>query len=396
MRVLFVTSRFPGDLHSGDRRRAWEQLRLLAPAHAITLLTFEDDGGDPSQRQRVSELCERVILVPRRRPGMLARAALALPGSTPLQVALYAAPGLQRALREACAQSSYDLIHLQLARLGTLVPRAPTAPPCVLDFVDALSLNMARRAHYARGPTRLAARLEAKRLLRYERELCGRIAAGAVSAAGDRAALGDPPNVRLVHNGVDLQEFPFCATPRDDSAIAFVGNLGYFPNVDAATWFAAQMPRIRATRPAAELRLIGARPAARLLRLAARRAGVRIIGPVAEVHPHLSRAAVAIAPMRAGSGQQLKILEAMATGTPVVATSAAAAAIEAMPGRDLLVADHADDFADAVLRVLGDRHLAAMLARNGRDLVEQHYTWQASAKALEHVWFEAVAKRTSG
>jgi sugar transferase (PEP-CTERM/EpsH1 system associated) len=391
MRVLFVTSRFPGDLHSGDRRRAWEQLRLLAPAHAITLLTFEDDGGDPSQRQRVSELCERVILVPRRRLGMLARAALALPGSTPLQVALYAAPGLQRALREACAQSPFDLIHLQLARLGALVPRASSAPPCVLDFVDALSLNMARRAQHDHGVMRFGASVEAKRLLGYERGLCGRITAGAVSASGDRAALGDPRNVQLVHNGVDPLEFPFAVEPRDDSAIAFIGNLGYFPNVDAALWFAAQMPRIRAARAGAELRLIGARPAARLQRLAAHREGVRLVGPVADVHPHLARAAVAITPMRAGSGQQLKILEAMATGTPVVATSIAAAAIEAVPGRDLLVADHAGDFADAVLRVLDDRALAAKLARNGRELVERRYTWQASADALERVWLDAVA-----
>lgn len=389
MRVLFLTSRFPGDLRSGDRRRAYEQLRLLAPDHAITLLTFDDRGGDPALRRQVFDLCERVILVPRDRLGMLARAALALPRSTPLQTALYASPRLRRALHEACAGAAFDLVHLQLARLGTFAP-APLALPCVVDFVDALSLNMARRAQYDRGPMRLVARLEARRLARYERELCGRVTAGAVSSARDRAALGDPTNVRLVHNGVDPHEFPFSTAPRDDSAIAFVGNLGYFPNVDAAIWFASRMPRIRHARPAAELRLIGARPAARLQRLAARVAGVRVIGPVDRVHPHLAKAAVAIAPMRAGSGQQLKILEAMATGTPVVATGDAAAAIEAVPGRDLLVADHPDDFADAVLRVLDDRGLAATLARNGGDFVERRYTWQASAKALEHAWREAV------
>ena len=99
MRVLFLTSRFPGDLRSGDRRRAYEQLRLLAPKHAITLLTFDDRGGDPGLRRQVFELCERVILVPRDRLGMLARAALALPRTLPLQVALYAAPALRTCTR---------------------------------------------------------------------------------------------------------------------------------------------------------------------------------------------------------------------------------------------------------------------------------------------------------
>ncbi|MBA8882855.1 glycosyltransferase family 4 protein [Dokdonella fugitiva] len=393
MRVLFLTSRFPGDLRSGDRRRAYEQLRLLAPTHAITLLTFDDRGGDPGLRRQVFELCERVILVPRDRLGMLARAALALPRALPLQVALYAAPALRKALHEACGDAAFDLVHLQLSRLGTFAP-VPHGVPCVVDFVDALSLNMARRAHYDRGPMGLVARLEARRLARYERALCGRIAAGAVSSARDLAALGEPGNVRLVHNGVDPAEFPFSTAPRDDAAIAFVGNLGYFPNVDAALWFASRMPRIRAARPAAELRLVGARPAARLHRLAARVEGVRVIGPVERVHPHLARAAVAIAPMRAGSGQQLKILEAMATGTPVVATRDAAAAIDAVPGRDLLAADDPDDFADAVLRVLGDRELATTLARNGGDFVERRYSWRASAQALEQVWREAAGAPT--
>ncbi|MGN6517847.1 MAG: glycosyltransferase family 4 protein [Dokdonella sp.] len=393
MRVLFLTTRFPGDLRSGDRRRAYEQLRLLAPSHAITLLTFDDRGGDPALRRELFGLCERVILVPRDRAGMLVRAALALPTSTPLQAALYASPRLRQALHDACAQASFDLVHLQLARLGAFAPPS-SALPCVVDFVDALSLNMARRARYDRGPMGLAARLEAHRLARYERELCGRVSAGAVSSARDRAALGDPPNVHLVHNGVDPAEFPFSDTPRDAAAIAFVGNLGYFPNVDAASWFATQMPRIRVAMPAAELRLIGARPAKRLLRLAAHVEGVRVIGPVERVHPHLARAAVAIAPMRAGSGQQLKILEAMASGTPVVATTDAAAAIEAVPARDLLVADEPHAFADAVLRVLGDRDLAATLARNGAEFVERRYSWRASAQALERVWRDAIGART--
>lgn len=393
MRVLFLTSRFPSDRRSGDRRRAFEHLRLLAPAHAITLLTFDDDADDDGEaRHRVLDWCERVICVPQDRVRMFARAACALPGRTPLQAALYAAPPLRRAMRAACAQTRFDLVHVQLARLGTFVPPA-TALPCVVDFVDALSLNMARRAQYDRGPMRWIAQLEARRLARYERELCNRIGAGAVSSARDRAALGDPPNLHRVRNGVDLAQFPFSDAPRDGAAIAFVGNLDYFPNVDAAAWFAPQMPRIRSACPTAELRLIGARPAARLRRLAARGEGIRVVGAVASVHPHLASAAVAIAPMRAGSGQQLKILEAMATGTPVVATSDAAAALDAVPGRDLLTADRAEDFADAVLRLLGDRDLAAALARSARDFVERHYTWHASAQVLERVWFDAVGDR---
>ena len=388
MRVLFLTSRFPGDLRSGDRRRAYEQLLYLAMDHAITLLTFDDNGSDPALRARVFAACERVILVPRDRVAMAWRVMRAAFGSMPMQTALYAAPALQRALAEACTTTRFDVLHVQLARMGTFV--TSDGAPCVLDFVDALSLNMAQRARFDRSPLGLVARVEAKRMVVYERDLVGRISRGAVTTCRDHDALGKPDNVRLVDNGVDLDEFPFVGGGRDAATVVFVGNLGYFPNIDAARWFIAQMPSVRAAVAGAELHLIGARPTASLHRLAKHVDGVHVIGPVANVHTRLAQAAVAVAPMRAGSGQQIKILEAMATGTPVVATSSAAEAIDARDGYELLIADRPDHFTAAVIRLLVDRQFAASLAKAARELIERRYTWDASAKALERLWIEAA------
>ena len=388
MRVLFLTSRFPGDLRSGDRRRAYEQLLCLARQHTITLLTFEDDAGAVALGARVFAACERVILVPRDRVAMAWRVLRAAFGSMPMQTALYAAPALERALLDACAATRFDVLHVQLSRMGTFVDVA--GAPCVLDFVDSLSLNMAQRARFDRSPLGWAARVESKRLQVYERMLARRVLRGAVTTRRDHDALGNPDNVSLIDNGVDLAEFPFVADGRDAATIVFTGNLGYFPNVDAARWFIAQMPRVRAVVADAQLHLIGARPSPSLCRLAARVAGVQVIGPVPNVHARLARAALAVAPMRAGSGQQIKILEAMASGTPVVATSNAAAAISARDGQELLVADSAEDFAAAVIRLLGDRAAALRLAKAARALVERRYTWDASAKALEHLWIEAA------
>jgi polysaccharide biosynthesis protein PslH len=388
MRVLFLTSRFPGDLRTGDRRRAYEQLLRLSNDHAITLLTFADEGNDTAVRARIFAACERVILVPRDPIAMAWRLIRAAFGSIPMQVALYAAPALRRALTDACATRRFDVLHVQLARMGTFV--TSDGAPCILDFVDALSLNMAQRARFDRGPLGLIAQVEAKRLRSYERDLAARVSRGAVTTRLDHDALGKPDNVELVDNGVDLEEFPFVDGGRDATTIVFVGNLSYFPNVDAARWFATQMPRVRTAFAGAELHLIGARPTASLRRLAARVEGVKLIGPVENVHTRLARAALAVAPMRAGSGQQIKILEAMATGTPVVATSSAAAAIDARDGIELLIADRPDDFAAAVIRLLVDRPFAVSLAKAARALIERRYTWSASAKALEGLWIEAA------
>lgn len=171
--------------------------------------------------------------------------------------------------------------------------------------------------------------------------------------------------------------------------VVFVGNLGYFPNVDAALWFAQETLPLLA-RPT-HLELVGMRPAPVLQRLAATNDRVHLVGPVAEVQTHYSRAAVAIAPLRSGSGQQLKILEAMAMGTPVVATSMASAGIDALPGEHLLVADQPADLARQIERLLRSPSLAASLAYAARALIERRYSWEASALALERLWLQAAA-----
>lgn len=393
MRVLFITSRFPVDLRKGDQLRAYNQLRDLSQRHAITLLTFDCIAPDPQFRKQLEACCERVIVVPQNAVGMALRALRALPGLTPLQAAMYGSRALRTALIGLLKSSQFDLAHIQMARLGPLLPHLSPLP-LVLDLIDALSLNMARRAKLDHGPMGYLAHIEAGRLPAYERALCAKVSAAAVSALPDRSAIGgNLGNLHLVSNGVDLDLFPFTTEPRREAEVVFVGNLGYFPNVDAASWFAEQvMPLLLARSPKATCYLVGARPPAALRRLAGHAPHVQMVGPVADVHPHLARASVAVAPMRAGSGQQIKIFEAMATGTPVVATSLAAAGLDVEHGRHLLVADGPEEFAAAVARLLDDPDLAATLATNARVLIEQRYTWTRSNEALEKLWIAAAAE----
>ena len=394
MRVLFITSRFPQSLRRGDEQRAYQHLRELAARHEITLLAFAPEDEKSPVTAEIRRWCRRVVTVEPSAGGRWIRALRALPGSVPLQAAMNDTHAFRSALTELVRTSRFDLAHVLLARMGEMLPLLGSLP-CVLDLVDALSVNMAQRARYDAGPMRLLARLEAARLRPYERRLCARVDAAAISSARDRDALGgDLPALHVVANGIDADEFAFSAQARESHRLVFSGNLGYFPNVDAALWFVREVfPLVRAQHPTAELHLVGARPAGVLRRLAETAPGVRLIGPVDDMRSHLSRAAVALAPMRAGSGQQIKILEAMGCGTPVVATSQAMGGLDAMAGRHLLVADDAQTYAEAVSRLLNDSVFAGELARNARRLVEQHYTWKGSAESMEMLWQAAAAGR---
>lgn len=394
LRVLFVTGRVPGAGPRGDQVRARAHLVELARRHRITLLTV----GDQERRRDewLQQICENVVYVPHDWLAAGIGAVRSLASGVPLQVAAFSTLRLMAAAQQLLAGTAFDLVHLQLARLGPLAECVPPEIPVTVDFVDALSVNMQRRAALDRWPLSAIARREARLLGNYEQKLAEFVAGSCAASNSDRAYLGGESKVHQVANGVDVSAFAFVppiARPATFSVV-FVGNLGYFPNVDAICWFVdAVWPRVKQHFGDVTLQLVGARPHRRLLALASRENSISLVGPVDIVQPILAAATVAIAPLRAGSGQQLKVLEAMACGTPIVASRMAADAVQACDGQHLLIADDAVTFANQVVRLLSDRSLRSRLAAEAHRFVTMNFTWQRSAIALEKLWVETARAR---
>jgi glycosyltransferase involved in cell wall biosynthesis len=174
-------------------------------------------------------------------------------------------------------------------------------------------------------------------------------------------------------------ERPFA---KDAQAIVMTGLMDYWPNIQAAEWFANRvMPLLAQKLPHACFYVVGANPAPGFLKQIPR---VVVSGRVPDVRPYLAHAAVAVAPLQIARGVQNKVLEAMAMGRPVVASGAAIRALEAVPGRDLLVADQAQDFAQAVVRAV-QPPLAQALGAHGRSYVERHHDWGHSLVAFDEL-----------
>src|SRR6185436_3795466 len=198
--------------------------------------------------------------------------------------------------------------------------------PKVLDFVDVDSALWRASAARRMPPLSWLQRLEARRLARFEIETVRRfdhalfVSAAEARDFGRRA--GDPP-VAVVGNGVDLDAFALRNGTPVAPEIVFTGTMDYFPNVDAVQYLSASiLPRVRDAVPAARFTIVGRNPT-RAVRRLAREPEVTVTGAVPDVRPYLARAAVAVAPMRIARGVQNKVLEAMAAGVPVVATSVA-------------------------------------------------------------------------
>ena len=386
MKVLFLVTRLPVPPWRGDQVRAYHHLRQLAPRHDITCCALVTRPPPDGLRAAVEALGVRLEVVPLGTLGALPALARALLGdSRPLQVLLYLRQGACRRVAELLRAGRFDVVHAQLVRTAPYLPEDGRTP-VVLDLIDALSANLAGRARRERGPMAPVAAWEATRLARFERALIARASRSLVVSARERDALGGGERIAVVANGVDADAFAFQDGPRPAARIVFAGNLGYFPNVDAARWLVADiLPRIRTTLPEVELHLVGARPA-RAVRALVRTPGVTLAAAVPDMAPELAAATVALVPMRAGTGLQNKVLEAMSVGTPVVATPTVAAALDVTPGTHLMVAGDAAELAAATVALLRDPVRARSMAAAARALVERRYRWDESAAGVEAAW----------
>ena len=390
MDILFIASRLPYPPLQGDRRRAYHQLRWLSRRHRVTLVAPVWHRAEAAGAAELAPFCAHVELVPLSAWRGAWRAGWGTPTGLPWQTLYYGDPALSERVRVVLERQPVDLAHVQLircARVGAVLSGVPR----VLDFIDALSLNLARRAARERGLLAWLWREEARRAGRYERELIRHFTQLVITTEQDRAAIGDYPNLRIVPNGVDTELFPFVASGREAALLVFSGRLGYFPNADAAAYLVEEiLPLIRREVPEAQVALVGADPPARVRRLA-RVPGVKVTGYVDSVHAYLARATVAVVPMRGGTGMQLKMLEAMASGAPVVATPFALGGLPARDGEELCIAGSTTQFAERVLELLRDPARRDRLAHNARRMVEVHCGWGPAVAALERVYAEAVA-----
>jgi len=281
--------------------------------------------------------------------------------------------------------------------------------PIVWDSVDCISLLFEGASRNSSNAfVRLITRFELPRTRRFEGFLVHQFERVLATSPQDKRALyelGDQYsrasnpeayNVTVLPNGVDLEYFSPIPNQRESDIIIFTGKLSYHANQTAATYLADDiMPHIWERRPQTKLQLVGKDPPAAIRRLAERETHIEVSGYVPDMRNYLCRASLAIAPLVYGAGIQNKVLEAMACGIPVAASSQAASALGAIPGRDVLVADEPQEIAAAALQLLDDPHLNTHIGENGRAYVERHHDWNSIAAQLENIYRETIGNLDS-
>jgi glycosyltransferase involved in cell wall biosynthesis len=248
--------------------------------------------------------------------------------------------------------------------------------------------------HPRRWPAALYSWLQVPRLARLEAAVCRSVDEVVCVSREDGLALQHlVPSLSplLVPNGIDFDDYAHPGLLPDEmqagaDTLVLTGKMDYRPNVDAALWLVNEiMPRVRAARPRALCLIVGQKPVPEVRRLQGRH-GAIVTGAVGDARPYIGHAAVYVAPLRMGGGTRFKLLEAMALGRPVVATTLGAEGFDVAAGRELLLADTAETFARAVVTLLEDPTRAAGLGTAGRAFVKAGYDWGSLVPRLEALY----------
>jgi len=388
VKILFACHRFPFPPNRGGKIRPFNMIKHLSRRHEVYVATLAHSQQELNEGAGLKEYCAEIYteVVPERTRWL--RAIRALAGTTPSSVAYFSSSCLRRRIQEATRKISFDvvLVHCAFAaQYGLDVP----AKFRVIDFGDLDSGKWLDYSKWRSFPLSWGYYLEAKKLRRYERQVAAAFDYCTLTTQGEleefkKLNVGRPHKV--IPNGVDGNYFhPNGGPGQGKPVIVLVGRMDYFPNIDAAQYFAKSIfPVVRQSVPDAQLHLVGSSPTRGVRSLAAI-PGVTVTGHVADVRPYLIDATVAVAPLRLARGTQNKILEAMAMGIPVVATSEAAKGVQITGSKQLLVADGHRLFAEEVINVIEKMPLRKTLSESGRRQVEQAHSWSRSMSNLDDI-----------
>ncbi|QCJ45903.1 glycosyltransferase [Haloprofundus sp. MHR1] len=384
-RILVLCSRLPYPLTGGAKIRMFYTARELALEHDVELLVVDEAPVDDKAISELESVFADVNVFSHPSSRFYLNTVPGLFSRRPLQAHYFHFGAVNTWLDEH--EHRFDLLYCNHVRTTEYVRGRST--PKVVDLVDAISRNYREASRDASGLWRFIYPLEYRRLRRYERRVVRAFDRAFIITTADRAFItdgGSYPSPSVLPNGVkpELLEREPAAHRVVESAptIVFLGKMDYFPNENAAEYFASEVfPQVRETYPAAEFFVVGSSPSDKVAVLDDI-PGVTVTGFVEDPREYLNRADVVVAPMRHGAGLQNKVLEAMALGRPIVVTSLAREGINADDGRHLVVADDPQSFAAEATALLSNVERRRQIGRAARDLVASQYTWERIGKYL--------------
>ena len=403
LHVAVLDEEFPFPLNSGKRLRSFNLITRLARDFRVTYVAHANPdeeelrlAANALRRHGVFVVPVNYTVPPKEGLGFYARLVKNLASPLPYSVVTHASAAMQAAMDKLIATDPPDLWHCEWTPYAQAMYDRPGQWVVMAHNVE--SLIWQRYTETERNPLKKwFLRRQWKRFEHFEAWAYGAatraIAVSQEDADLMRARFGTPAPA-VVENGVDTTAFrPDARVTRDPYRVLFLGSLDWRPNQDGVRVLIDDIyPLVKQAEPKARLGIVGRKPPAWLKDLA-NQSGVELHANVPDVRPFLLEAGVLAVPLRVGGGSRLKILEALATGLPVVTTTVGVEGLRLTAGEHCDVADTAEAFAAGLVDAIRHPETANLTAVRGRQRVLAEYDWAGLAVKLGNVWEAAAANR---
>lgn len=392
MKILFLTNKLPHAQVAGGHRIIYQRIRyLIEQGHQVGLITFTH-GEKENQVKSLESILAELHTLPHPRRNFFIRAFhdyISL--NRPAVFWKSYSAKMMKKVGEVADKGKYDVVIAEFSEMGQYLHKN-----CYLSAIHkVISCHRCVTASYekynslkeVRFKLHLKSILQMRELKRYEFDMYRCADRIFVLTPQDRFTMqyyAQDLAVSVIPSGVDIKYIQALPPVPKEPIILMTGFMGDPANEDSVEWFYHHIwPQLRARNPTVKFYIVGAEVSARIQKLGEKDPRIIITGAVKDVRPYRNRARVFVTAVRLGSGMRLKVLEAMASGLPIVSTSLGLAGIDAQTGVNCLVADTPELFLRSIEWLLTDRTLSVRMSRAARTLVKNKYTLEDGLKQFE-------------
>lgn len=392
MNILMLTPYLPYPLLSGGQIRSYNLIKNLSQKHKITLFALIKDESEKKHLPELEKYCKKVQVFKRTfspwHPKNIVRAGFSL---YPFLVTRNLVSGTKDAVEAEIKNTHYDLIHAETFYMMPNIPHSSI--PVILaeqtiEYLGYQSYADKSRLYFIK-PLLSIDILKIKLWEKHYWESCNFL----ITMSEDdkqfiRSVDSKVKNIDVVANGVDTEWFNKTQKklPKDPT-ILFVGTFKWLPNSEAVDYLVNKVwPSIKAKIPRAKLLIVGNSPTSKALSYQEKDKSITVTGGIPDIRDAYAKAHVLLAPVFSGKGTRYKILEAMATGTPAIGTKIALEGLNITPGKQAIVANTAEEMANAVHRIVSSKNLQNELAIAGKKFVSEKYDWKTISTKLDKIY----------
>jgi sugar transferase (PEP-CTERM/EpsH1 system associated) len=391
MEILWVKAGGLLPLNMGGRTRSYNILRWLAQKHAVTIFTFyaahENDQHD-SLKQYFADVHAVPLEIPLKGSFFdyfsYVRNLFSL---RPYSMAKYYRRRLSEQITSLCKSRQFDFI------ISDFLHAAPVIPwsfPCTKVFFSHNVETLIWKRHFriATNPLwKAVCWREYKLMSRAERKYMREADCVLTVSEADKEVFArfiDPQKMTVIPTGVETEYFKPAPDEPSGRNLVFTGSMDWLANEDAMLYFVKEiLPLVEKQVPNVSLWIVGRSPSQRVRELGSQHKNVHVTGTVDDVRPYIQQGTVYVVPIRVGSGTRLKIFEAMSMGKAIVSTPVGAEGLPVTHGKDIVLAESPEDFAQSVITLLRDPERRKTLGVAARSLVESRYSWSVVGKIFE-------------